>query len=361
MKMKDVKLLWGRSGNRCAFPGCKIELTTDGSETTLGEMAHIVADSPDGPRGESDLTPEARDNYSNLILLCPTHHTLIDKNPEEWTVEKLKLMKLEHEHWVTHKLEQDKIYINPIDNSDFLKSREEEWKKFAGNKVWIIVSLTPLSISDDRINPLNPELLTLINSLRLPDFYAQHSPLFSLNSYNTRPNEYGVVNEDLRYIEDGVGFKIQIDRNGHCKFMLCLENFVQKNTQSLWKNNSLPDHHNRVLRYDDLAEIFINQIRNLIDIWSYFLPFNDSLLTAMITNTSSTNLLYTGRQLWNGHAFGSPVYSPNLNYKKVINKNEKALDLIESFVQRFVNYYGLTIDSIFNEDETLALPRRLSC
>lgn len=54
MKMKDVKVLWGRSGNRCAFPGCKIELTPDGSKSTLGEMAHIVADSPDGPRGENE-------------------------------------------------------------------------------------------------------------------------------------------------------------------------------------------------------------------------------------------------------------------------------------------------------------------
>jgi hypothetical protein len=241
------------------------------------------------------------------------------------------------------------------------ESREEEWKKFAGNKVWIIVSLTPLSISDDRINPLNPELLTLINSLRLPEFYAQHSPLFSLNSYNTRPNEYGVVNEDLRYIEYGLGYKIQVSRNGHCEFMLCLENFVQQTTQVCRKNNSLPDPHNRVLMYNDLAKIFIDEIHYLSQIWHLFLPFNDTLLTTMISNTSSTDLLYTGRQLWNGYAFGFPVYSPNLNHKKVINKNEKPWNLIKAFIQRFVNDYGLTIDSIFNEDGTLALPRRLSC
>ncbi|MFP5269620.1 HNH endonuclease [Coleofasciculus sp.] len=362
MKMKDVKLLWGRSGNRCAFPGCKIELTPDGSKSTLGEMAHIVADSPDGPRGESDLTPEERDEYSNLILLCPTHHTLIDKNPEEWTVEKLKLMKLEHEQWVTNKLEQDKIYINQIDNSDFIESREKEWKKFAGTKVWVIVSLTPLNISDDSIDPLNRELLTLINSCRLPDFYDMHSPLSSfINSYNTRPNEYGVVNEDLSYISQGFGYKIMVSRNGHCEFMLCLEGFVQEDTKSGQTRSFMPDPHNRVLRYEDVAKSFRNQIHNLIEIWSLSLPFNDTLLTAMITNTSSTNLLYTGRQLWTGYAFSSPVHSPNLNHKKVINKNEKALDLSEYFIKRFVNYYGLTIDRIFNEDGTLALPRRLSC
>jgi hypothetical protein len=54
MKEKDVKMLWGRSGNRCAI--CKIELTPVGSESVLGEMAHIIADKQKGPRGESDLT-----------------------------------------------------------------------------------------------------------------------------------------------------------------------------------------------------------------------------------------------------------------------------------------------------------------
>jgi hypothetical protein len=113
--------------------------------------------------------------------------------------------------------------------------------------------------------------------------------------------------------------------------------------------------------YNDLAKIFIDEIHYLSQIWHLFLPFNDTLLTTMISNTSSTDLLYTGRQLWNGYAFGFPVYSPNLNHKKVINKNEKPWNLIKAFIQRFVNYYGLTIDSIFNEDGTLALPRRLSC
>jgi hypothetical protein len=38
MREKDIKILWGRSGNRCAI--CKLEPTPDGSRETLGEMAH---------------------------------------------------------------------------------------------------------------------------------------------------------------------------------------------------------------------------------------------------------------------------------------------------------------------------------
>ena len=72
MRDKDIKILWGRSGNRCAI--CKLELTADGSLETLGEMAHIVARSPNGPRGTQDLPVNDPDSYDNLILLCPTHH-----------------------------------------------------------------------------------------------------------------------------------------------------------------------------------------------------------------------------------------------------------------------------------------------
>ena len=78
MRDKDIKILWGRSGNRCAI--CKIELTPDGDEYTLGEMAHIVARSSDGPRGSVEISDGEIDDYSNLILLCPTHHAEIDKN-----------------------------------------------------------------------------------------------------------------------------------------------------------------------------------------------------------------------------------------------------------------------------------------
>ena len=72
MKERDLKILWGRSGNRCAR--CKLELTIGGDRETVGEMAHIVGKKMDGPRGNEDLPIEERDKYSNLILLCPTHH-----------------------------------------------------------------------------------------------------------------------------------------------------------------------------------------------------------------------------------------------------------------------------------------------
>lgn len=64
----------------------------------LGEEAHIVGKEDDGPRGDSSVSVSERNSYHNLILLCPTHHTLIDKeNGKHFSVDQLKEMKRSHE------------------------------------------------------------------------------------------------------------------------------------------------------------------------------------------------------------------------------------------------------------------------
>lgn len=105
---KDIKLLWGRSGNRCAI--CKTELTQDKQAVTasftLGEQAHIIGEKDSAARGTSQLTLSERNSYHNLILLCPTHHTEIDKNEDDWSIEKLHQIKSTHELWVTETLSE---------------------------------------------------------------------------------------------------------------------------------------------------------------------------------------------------------------------------------------------------------------
>lgn len=98
---KDLRILYQRSGNRCAFPKCTKSLTydetTDGSPTALSEVAHIVAQSPDGPRGSYPMPLEERDGYHNLILLCEEHHHVVDDNCPSYPVEMLRRWKAEHE------------------------------------------------------------------------------------------------------------------------------------------------------------------------------------------------------------------------------------------------------------------------
>ena len=76
---KDIKKLWGLSAGRCNSPGCDEECIKCAA-TVIGEMAHVIAKRSSGPRGISN---GGRDTYENLILLCPTHHTEVDKAPDD--------------------------------------------------------------------------------------------------------------------------------------------------------------------------------------------------------------------------------------------------------------------------------------
>jgi hypothetical protein len=90
-----IKRLFAHSGNRCAFPKCQNRLVE--GETLVGEICHIKARNPEGPRYDANQTAEQRHAYDNLILMCGIHHTVIDDDPVAYTVERLVAMKAEHE------------------------------------------------------------------------------------------------------------------------------------------------------------------------------------------------------------------------------------------------------------------------
>lgn len=88
-------ILCARAGGRCQFEGCNEKLFIEGltlRELNKSNIAHIVAASPDGPRGSED-SYELSDKIDNLMLMCQEHHKLIDDYPEQYTVAKLIEMK----------------------------------------------------------------------------------------------------------------------------------------------------------------------------------------------------------------------------------------------------------------------------
>lgn len=96
--IKAIKLLWGKSHNRCAI--CKTELVAvkqEGISYPVGVMAHIEGENPGSARYNPDLDYPEKNSYENLILLCPTCHTKVDNDPQTYTVEKLKEIKKKHE------------------------------------------------------------------------------------------------------------------------------------------------------------------------------------------------------------------------------------------------------------------------
>lgn len=97
---KDLKALWARSAGICANPSCNrniIESTTYHSLVVIGEQAHIIAHSEDGPRGKKNQLLVDVDSIANLILLCSSCHTLIDKAEQDFPIELLQEWKKEHE------------------------------------------------------------------------------------------------------------------------------------------------------------------------------------------------------------------------------------------------------------------------
>ncbi len=73
--------LWVRAGGRCEFHGCNDYLLQDKLTTNyakLADIAHIVAHSKDGPRGDDPLALNMRNKIDNLFLACTKHHRMID-------------------------------------------------------------------------------------------------------------------------------------------------------------------------------------------------------------------------------------------------------------------------------------------
>lgn len=75
------RVVFGESGGRCTNPTCRAPLSAQSSATAIwiGECAHIHGEQPDARRFDAALSPEARNADSNLIALCPSCHTEIDK------------------------------------------------------------------------------------------------------------------------------------------------------------------------------------------------------------------------------------------------------------------------------------------
>lgn len=94
---RTVKRLFALSGNECAFPGCAALLADSASDILIGEVCHIKAQNSNGPRYDPRLSDEELHAFENLILLCPTHHTVIDVDSSSYPVERLLAMKAEHE------------------------------------------------------------------------------------------------------------------------------------------------------------------------------------------------------------------------------------------------------------------------
>lgn len=92
--------MWVKCGGYCCM--CNSYLLNHeyfGDKGKFGELAHIIAHSPDGPRPNvKDYPHEYVDSEDNIMILCPTCHTMIDKKENEGKYNESLLRKWKEDH-----------------------------------------------------------------------------------------------------------------------------------------------------------------------------------------------------------------------------------------------------------------------
>ncbi|MDP3506494.1 MAG: hypothetical protein Q8T09_00760 [Candidatus Melainabacteria bacterium] len=136
ISVKTRVMIWGRAAHRCSW--CRKELEVDDGvvkqPSLVGEIAHMVAEKDDGPRGNPSMPVEERNAYENLLLLCLDHHKFVDDNPTEYPVERLIAMKQRHKEWVQKSL----AGFKPADqrNAETYAAYIEEWSSRVHLQDW---------------------------------------------------------------------------------------------------------------------------------------------------------------------------------------------------------------------------------
>jgi len=163
-----------KSGGICEFLGCNENLFEDDvtkTQINFSEMAHIIASSPKGTRGDEELSPKLQIEESNIMLLCPKHHKMVDDDGKKYTKEKLTNMKVKHEE-----------YIKKLKNI----------KKDRG----VVVVIYRANVSN-RIYTFTPNDIN--RSLYKQDYYEQERICFSGCVYDE--GEEGYYNQEMQYLK----------------------------------------------------------------------------------------------------------------------------------------------------------------
>lgn len=100
----DIRNLYADSAGRCQNPSCLnpvLVRATNKARVNVGEIAHIIAASPGGPRANSAINASALALEHNLILLCLICHKVVDSQEVAYSVDLLQSWKSLHEERIS--------------------------------------------------------------------------------------------------------------------------------------------------------------------------------------------------------------------------------------------------------------------
>lgn len=224
---KSIKLLWSNAAGICSFRGCNEKLSVKESAGvspyTIGEMAHIKGNKPGSNRYDKDQDEIERDSYENLILLCPTHHTLIDKveNEAEYTVTLLHEVKQEHESFITNRLE-----VKKFENIDQLKDKIAIYMA-ENQQAWELYG--PISFNAKE-NPNSDQIYALWTSARLSTIVPNNREILKILQENRElfnRREQQVVSKYIQHVKSYEKWiNDQIPYNGVLRFPTEFETLI---------------------------------------------------------------------------------------------------------------------------------------
>lgn len=183
-KCQTIEKGYCRVGFRCSMPSCRKSLIGPAENKKgyikTGEACHIYAASPGGPRYDEKMTDIERSDFDNLIILCREHATIIDKDPNSFSAEKLKEWKKDAETFTKQEL---------LSTNFFDKTTNEIDAEFGS--LWINAEY---KLIRDKINnykyDLNVEKNKIIFKYRILIELVTENSFKSLNEYFDLYHEY---------------------------------------------------------------------------------------------------------------------------------------------------------------------------
>lgn len=228
---KEKKALTLKSGNLCAFPRCGRKLvepeTEDDDPAIVGEIAHIVADSRQGPRGDSPLSDEERSKQSNLILLCSNHHSIIDKQKHTYSVQVLRQMKADHEAFVERQLSG----AQPSQKTQ-LVSEEIHSTLLPVTDLPRVVFSAPCSFSDGQEDQVKKRIKYPKDNFELTPFLIRENKLFAFHALWQEDNPFSDV-IDVKAVAPIQATELWRDAEGKRRYVTLLNRTLHKYTSRL--------------------------------------------------------------------------------------------------------------------------------
>ena len=238
----DIKKLYALSAGRCNL--CNLLLFQ--KDIHIGEMAHIIAKNPSGARGNCK---QINDNsYENLILLCPNCHTIVDRNPNKYTVTYLKDIKHSHELSIQQSVSNKKEREKDI---DALKILMKYWNFY---DLLVLVNTLPEYIN-----------LSIYNAYEVfKDFeisFPQYRPFYNKNLENYFTNFWNAYVDLLNVFYEQVKHPEISKAN--------MQVFTQADlNNNIWLNKQLPRNE-----YEKYYSKLINSRQEFVYRYSEFLDF----------------------------------------------------------------------------------------